>query len=85
MLYELQQEDEGVLFTLTVYDMPVGTKTEKQMLQGGTMIVNTLKRVMETGKPSLTTRMLFVLFKVLAPTSPKKCRSKNWPVDETAA
>jgi uncharacterized protein YndB with AHSA1/START domain len=85
VLYELEEMEASVQFTLTVYDMPVGTKTEKQMLQGGKMIVNTLKRVIETGKPSFGTRMLFVLFKLLAPTSPKKCLSVNWPVDETAA
>ncbi len=85
VLYELQEKDDGVLFTLTVYEMPVGTKTAKQMLQGGKMIVNTLKRVIETGKPSLGTRMLFLMFQLLAPTSPQRCLSENWPVDETKA
>jgi uncharacterized protein YndB with AHSA1/START domain len=85
VLYELQEIETGVQFTLTVYDMPMGTKTEKQMLQGGKMIVNTLKRVIETGKPSFGTRMLFLLFKLLAPTSPKRCLSVNWPVDEISA
>jgi hypothetical protein len=50
------------------------------MLQGGKMIVNTLKAVMETGRPSFGTRLLFVLFRVLQPTSPKRCLSENWPV-----
>lgn len=82
VIYTLEEVAAGVQFTLEITDLPVGTKTAKQMMQGGKMIVNTLKRVMETGKPSFGTRMLFVLFKVLAPMSPKKCLSTNWPVDE---
>lgn len=78
--YELREVAGGVEFMLTVDDMPVGTKTEKQMTQGGTMIVNTLKAVIETGRPSFGTRMLFVLFKVMGPFTPKKCFSEHWPV-----
>jgi len=80
VIFDLEEVEGGVQFTLTIEDLPTGTKTAKQMVQGGTMIVNTLKSVIETGKPSLGTRMLFVLFKLMAPLSPKKSLSKNWPV-----
>ena len=80
VIYTLEPVAGGVQFTLEIADLPVGTKTAKQMLQGGKMIVNTLKSVMETGKPSFGTRVLFVLFKLLQPMSPKKCRSEHWPV-----
>lgn len=79
--YDLKEVDDGVEFTLTVTEAPAGTKTAKQMKQGGTMIVNTLKTVLETGRPSFGTRVLFGLFKVLEPISPKKCRSEHWPID----
>ncbi len=79
--YELEPVDGAVQFTLTIGDLPAGTKTAKQMVQGGTMIVNTLKAFIETGQPSFGTRMLYVLFKVMAPFSPKRCLSKNWPID----
>ncbi len=79
--YDLKEVAGGVEFTLTVTEAPEGTKTAKQMKQGGTMIVNTLKSVLETGRPSFGTRMLFGLFKVLEPFSPKQCRSEHWPVD----
>lgn len=78
--YDLRPVDGGVEFTLTITDLPTGTKTAKQMVQGGSMIVKTLKAVLENGKPPLGIRMLFGLFKVLAFTTPKKCRSENWPV-----
>ncbi len=80
VIYDLEEVADGVQFTLTIKDLPAGTKTAKQMVQGGTMIVNTLKSVIETGRPSFGTRMLFVLFKVLGPFSPKRCLSTNWPV-----
>ncbi len=80
--YELEEADGGVQFTLTIGDLPEGTKTAKQMLQGGKMIVNTLKHVIETGRPSLGTRLLFGIMKLTAPLTPKKCLSENWPVSE---
>ena len=83
-MYELKEQDGGTEFTLTVEDMPVGTRTEKQMKQGGKMIVNTLKSVMENGQPGIGTRLLFVLFRVSQPFSPKKCLSTNWPIDQHA-
>ena len=81
VIYDLEDTENGVQFTLTIENLPAGTKTGKQMVQGGTMIVNTLKAVIETGRPSFGTRMLFVLFKLMAPFSPKRCLSENWPVD----
>ena len=81
--YELEPVDGKVQVTLTITDLPEGTKSAKQMVQGGKMIVSVLKSVIETGKPKFGTRMLFVLFKVMQPLSPKKCLSENWPVDGT--
>lgn len=78
--YDLKETAEGVEFTLTILDLPVGTKTAKQMVQGGSMIVKTLKAVMETGKPPMGIRMLYVLFAVMGPMTPKKCLSERWPV-----
>jgi len=81
VIYELEPVADGVQFTLTIEDLPDGTKTGKQMVSGGKMIVNTLKSVIETGKPPFGTRVLFGLFKLLAPLTPAKCRSEHWPVD----
>lgn len=81
VIYDLEEADGGTQFTLTIDDIPVGTKTARQMMQGGAMIANTLKSVIETGRPSFGTRMLFTLFKVMAPLTPKKCLSEHWPVN----
>lgn len=78
--FDLEEAEGGTRFTMTITDLPVGTKTAKQIVQGGTMIVNTLKRVIETGRPAADPRLLFVLFRLLAPLSPKQSHSEHWPV-----
>jgi len=76
--YELVEKDGGVEFTLRISELVPGTKSAKQMVQGATLILNTLKSVIETGKPSFGTRALFVLFALLEPLTPKRCRVENW-------
>ena len=80
--YELKEVAGGVEFTLTVDDIPLGTKSAKQLLSGGKFIVNTLKGVVENGKPGLGVRILYQLFKLLAPFSPAQTRSERWPLKE---
>ena len=71
IIYTLQETAEGVDLTLTVDDLPLGTKSEKQLRQGGAFITNNLKAIVETGKPTLGARLLFLLFKALEPLSPR--------------
>ncbi len=80
VVYELQQKPGGVDFTLTVEDLPVGTRSGKQMASGGRFITKTLKSIVETGRPTMGARMLFVLFKLLAPLNPKRTRTEQWPL-----
>ena len=80
--YELKEVDGGVEFTLTSEDIPPDTKTAKDMTRGGDFIVKTLKAIIENGKPSAGTRMLYGVFKVLAPVmTPKQCLAEQWPFD----
>jgi hypothetical protein len=76
----LREVEGGVEYTLTHENMPAGTKTAKQMNQGGALICNTLKAVVERGRPSLMVRLLYVLFGLLEPLTPSKCRSEHWPL-----
>ena len=80
VIYELKPVEGGLEFTLILEDIPSGTKTAKQMVQGGKMIVNTLKSVVETGRPSFGTRMLYRMFALLEWTSPKSTRTEKWPL-----
>lgn len=80
VIYELRQLPAGVECTLTVDRLPVGTRTAKDMQGGGAMITNTLKRVVETGKPSLGIRLMYWLFGKLEFVLPKKSAAKDWPL-----
>jgi uncharacterized protein YndB with AHSA1/START domain len=81
VIHELREVAGGVEYTLTHENLPAGTKTAKQMNQGGGLIVKTLKAVVERGRPTFGVRVLYVLFKLLGPLTPKKCRSEHWPLD----
>ena len=85
VIYDLKEVEGGVEFTLTVDDLPKGTQTAKHMNAGGTAIVNTLKAVVETGRPALGTRFGYAMQTLLGPLMlplifGKKCRSENWPL-----
>lgn len=80
VIYELREVEGGVEFQLIIEDLPAGTATAKQMKQGGVMIVNTLKSIVETGRPSFGVRLLHVLFRLLEPLTPARARSEHWPL-----
>ncbi len=77
--YELEEAEGGTRFRMTSDRLPLGTKTAKQMTQGGQLIVDTLKAVCETGRPSFKVRTLYAIFALTAPFTPKRCLSTNWP------
>ena len=80
--YELEPVEGGTEFSLITTNVPAGTKTESGMAQGGKMIVETLKAVVETGKPGFGTRMILGIIGLTQPFTPKQCRSENWTFDK---
>jgi uncharacterized protein YndB with AHSA1/START domain len=76
--YLLEEVAGGVEFTLLAEDIPVGTKTAKEMVPGADMIVNTLKAVVENGRPGLGMRLLHVIFRLTEPLSPARTRVDAW-------
>ncbi len=80
--HELKEVEGGTEYTLTSEEIPAGTKTEKQMKQGGGFIVKTLKGVVETGKPPLGSRMILLMISLTTWATPKKCLSEHWPLDK---
>jgi hypothetical protein len=50
------------------------------MQSGGSMIMNTLKAVVETGKPSFGIRLMYALFDKMGFVLPKKTRAEHWPL-----
>lgn len=83
VIYDLKEVEGGVEFTLTTENVPQGTKSEGYMKRGGPFIVETLKACCETGKPPMKARMMLGMIKLFAPMTPKRCRSENWPLEET--
>ncbi len=79
--YELKEVEGGVEFTLISDNVPVGTKTEKDMAQGGAFITDVLKSVVETGRPSFGKRILLGIISLAGRFSPAKCRTEHWPLD----
>jgi len=78
--YELEPVAGGVQVTLRVTGVTAGTKTAKDMAGGGTMIVNTLKAICETGRPALGTRMMYAMFSALEFVLPARTKSEHWPL-----
>ncbi|NOX59836.1 MAG: hypothetical protein GXP29_13405 [Planctomycetes bacterium] len=78
VIYELREAGGSVEFSLVIEDLVEGTKSAKQMVKGADFIANALKAIIETGRPPFGTRMLYILFKVMAPLTPKKCLSEHW-------
>lgn len=82
VVYELAELPGGrTRFTLTVENMPEGTKTASGMKQGGPMICATLKAVVERGQAPLMTRVMFAVFGLLGPLmTPARCKADRWPL-----
>jgi hypothetical protein len=81
VVYDLKPVDGGVEVTLTVENIPAGTKTENEMMKGGDFILKNLKAIVETGKPPLGTRAMYAMFGALEFVLPAKSKSENWPLD----
>ena len=80
VIYELKETAGGTEFTLISEDVPVGTKTEKSMAQGGPFITQTLKGLLENGKPPFKSRFILTMIRLTSWMSPKRCRSEHWPL-----
>ena len=80
VIYDLKQVPGGVEVTLTVEDVPLGTKTATEMQRGGMFILNNLKSIVETGRPPFSTRLMYAAFGALEFVLPKKTKTENWPL-----
>jgi hypothetical protein len=80
VVYDLRKVEGGVEVTLTVENIPAGTKTETEMMRGGDFMLKTLKAIVETGRPPLGTRLMYAMFGALEFVLPAKTKSGNWPL-----
>ena len=79
--YELKPVAGGIEVTLTVDDMPVGTRTAREMAKGGDFMLKNLKAIVETGRPPFATRVLYAMFGALEFVLPARTRTEHWPLE----
>ena len=79
--YELKPVTGGIEVTLTVDDMPLGTKTAKSMQSGGWDILNNLKAIVEKGSVPPGTRIKYAMLDAMEFMLPAKTRTGNWPLE----
>ena len=82
--YELKPVPGGVEVTLTVDDLPLGTKTANEMQRGATFILNNLKAIVESGRPPFATRLMYGAFGAMEFVLPARTKSEKWPMEERA-
>lgn len=80
--YTLKEIDGGTEFCLVTENILAGSRSEKSMADGAAFIVRNFKAYVETGKVTVSARMMLVMFKVLAPLTPKSMSAENWPRDQ---
>jgi hypothetical protein len=80
VIYELKPVPAGVEVSLVVENIPLGTRTAKEMKGGSSAILNALKSVVETGRPALGTRLMYWMFGHLGFMLPAKTRTEHWPM-----
>jgi uncharacterized protein YndB with AHSA1/START domain len=83
--YELEAVGGGVQVTLRVQGLAAGSRTAKDMAGGGTMIVETLKAICESGRPKLGTRLMYWLFAHMEFVLPKRTAAAHWPMNKKAS
>lgn len=76
--YELREVDGGTELTL-ISEALAGTKTAK-MSGSGQYIVDNIKAVVETGKPTLGGRMMLMMSPIMSLLTPSRCRIEHWPL-----
>ena len=81
--YELKAVAGGIEVTLTVDDLPLGTKTAGEMQKGATFILENLKAIVERGRPPLGTRLMYGAFGAMEFVLPARTRTEHWPMRET--
>lgn len=86
VIYELSPQADGtVIVTLTVENIPTGTRTEREMGKGGTSILTSLKSIVETGNVPPGTRLMYVMFGMLGFVLPKRTLADHWPLQDRSS
>ena len=81
IVYELTPKGREVEVTLTVENLPAGTRTAKNMSFGGNFILGNLKAIAERGRPPFSTRLMYAAMNALEFMLPARTKSEHWPLE----
>ena len=79
--YELKPVAGGIEVTLTVDDVPLGTKTATEMQRGGDFILRNPTAIVEQGRPPLGTRLMYWMFGAMEFVLPERSKTEHWPLE----
>ncbi len=78
--YGLKEVPDDVQVTLHVTGIAEGSKTAKDRVSSGKMIVNAVRAICETGTPGVGTRLMYAMFKHMEFVLPARMISQYWPL-----
>ena len=63
-----------------VKNLPLGTRSAKEMHGGARMILEMLEAVVEDGRPKFGTRVMYWMFGKMGFVLPARTRAEHWPL-----
>ena len=79
--YELREARIDVELTLTLEELPLGTRTARQALREAAHLVKDLKHVVENGAPDAMGRVRHIWASLMEFSLPADMLAERWPMD----
>lgn len=79
--YELRDARTDVELTLTLDDLPLGTRTSRQALRDAGRVLRNLKQVVENGELALMGRVRHIWASLMEFSLPADTLAERWPLD----
>jgi hypothetical protein len=81
--YDLRESRTDVELTLTLEDLPLGTRTSRQALRDAARVMSDLKHVVEDGRLALAGRVRHIWASLMEFSLPAETLAERWPLDAT--
>lgn len=81
VVYELREAGIDTELTLTLEDLPLGTRSARQAMREAQQVVATLKRLVEKGEPDVMARVRHIWASLMEFSLPADMLAERWPID----
>jgi hypothetical protein len=81
VIYELREARIDVELTLTLEELPLGTRTARQAMREAPHVLGTLKRVVEKGEPDVMARVRHIWASLMEFSLPADMLVERWPLE----